>query len=202
MYNATMNRNNTEIKAAFLDRDGTINVEKGYLHRPEEVELIDGAAEAVRRLNEAGYTVFGVSNQSGVARGFHEEKDVELVNRRVIEMVKDKGGEIKEILYCPHHPDGIVEEFAKACGCRKPAGGMVEEAKSRHGFTFSESIVIGDKAVDVELGRALGAKTALVLTGYGKSEKAKIEDEGKVTPDYYASDLADAVDYFLGRNSP
>ena len=187
-----------DIKAAFLDRDGTINVEKGYISDPAQIELIPGSASAIRRLNEAGYLVFGLSNQSGVARGFFTVQAVLSINRRVMEMVSDKGAEIEEILFCPHHPQGLVAEYAVTCDCRKPATGMVENLKSNYAIERAQTLVIGDKIVDVELGRAIGARTALVQTGFGIGEMEKIKAEDMNEPDVYAKDLAEAVELLLG----
>ncbi len=182
-----------KIKAAFLDRDGTINVEKGYLSDPEETELIPGAARAIRLLNDAGFVVFGVTNQSGVARGFYGEKEVALVNRRVTELLAAEGALVKEIFHCPHHPRGTVPEFSIDCDCRKPLPGMVERAKAKHRFAIAEAIVVGDKVCDVQLGKAIGAQTALVGTGFGPEERTKIECGEGPAPDVYAPSLLEAV---------
>lgn len=187
-----------DIKAAFLDRDGTINVEKGYISDPAQIELIPGSASAIRRLNDAGYLVFGLSNQSGVARGFFTVQAVLTINRRVMEMVSDEGAKIEEILFCPHHPQGSVAEYAVTCDCRKPATGMVEKVKSNYTIEPADTLVVGDKIVDVELGRAIGARTALVKTGFGISEMEKIKSGGMNEPDVFAKNLAEAVELLLG----
>lgn len=181
------------IKAAFLDRDGTINVDKGYIGSPDDIELIPGAAGGIRLLNGAGYTVFGVSNQSGVARGFYGIKDVLAVNRRVLELLQTEGAKVTEILYCPHHPRGTVPEYSIACECRKPMPGMVNAARRKHGFAIAEAIVIGDKICDVELGGKIGARTALVTTGFGAEEKIKIDCGEAPAPDFFAPNLLEAV---------
>ena len=187
-----------DIKAAFLDRDGTIIVEKGYLSDPAQIELIPGSAAAIGRLNEAGYLVFGLSNQSGVAKGLFSVQAVLSINRRVMEMVSDEGGKIEEILFCPHHPQGSVAKYAVTCDCRKPAAGMVEKVKSQYAIEPVDTLVVGDKIVDVELGRAIGARSALVETGYGISEMEKIMADGLNEPDVYAKNLAEAVSVLLG----
>lgn len=187
-----------DIKAAFLDRDGTINVEKGYISDPAQIELISGSAAAIRRLNEAGYLVFGLSNQSGVARGFYTVRDVLSINSRVMQMVSEEGGKIEEILFCPHHQQGSVAEYAVTCDCRKPATGMVDKVKSKYTVELTDAVMVGDKIVDLELGRAIGARTALVKTGFGISEMEKIKADGMAEPDVYAKDLAEAVELLLG----
>ena len=187
-----------DIKAAFLDRDGTIIVEKGYLSDSAQIELIPGSAAAIRRLNKAGYLVFGLSNQSGVARGFFTVQAVLSVNRRVMEMVSKEGAKIEEIYFCPHHPQGTVAEYAVTCECRKPATGMVEKVKGKYTIEPAKTLVIGDKCVDVELGRAIGARSALVKTGFGISEMEKIRSDGLIEPDVYAKDLSEAVELLIG----
>ncbi|MBI5637123.1 MAG: HAD family hydrolase [Nitrospinae bacterium] len=186
------------IKAAFLDRDGTINIDKGYISSPREIELIPGAAKAIKLLNEAGYAVFGVSNQSGVARGFYGIEEVLAVNRRVEELLSSEGAYIREILYCPHHPRGMVPEYSITCKCRKPLPGMVDAARQKHGFAIADAIVIGDKICDVELGRNIGARTALVETGFGAEEKVKIDCGEAPAPDVFAPSLLEAVIALLG----
>ena len=181
------------IKAAFLDRDGTINVDKGYIRSPRDIGLIPGAAQAVKLLNAAGYAVFGVSNQSGVARGFYGIDDVPAVNRRVVELLAAEGAVLKEIFYCPHHPRGTVPEYSIICGCRKPLPGMVDAARQKYGVAIADAIVIGDKGCDVELGRNVGARTALVATGFGTEEKIKIDCGEAPAPDVYAPSLLEAV---------
>jgi histidinol phosphatase-like enzyme len=119
------------------------------------------------------------------------------MNQRTIEMVSAAGGTIEEIFFCPHYPEGSVTEFAVSCGCRKPATGMVDKAKEKYGIAPVETLVIGDKAIDILLGHAIGARTALVLTGYGKAEMEKIKTGGLAPPDIYAKDLKEAVDFLL-----
>lgn len=186
------------INAAFLDRDGTINVDKGYISSPHDIELIPGAARAVKLLNAAGYAVFGVSNQSGVARGFYGIDEVLAVNRRVLELLAAEGALVKEIFHCPHHPRGAVAEYSIVCGCRKPMPGMVEAARQKYDFAIAEAIVIGDKICDVELGRNIGARTALVATGFGTEQKKKIEGGEAPGPDVFAPNLLEAVTALIG----
>lgn len=184
-------------KTIFLDRDGTINVDRGYISDPAQIAILPKAALAIKRLNSADCRVFGVSNQSGVARGYYSTGDVSAVNKKVIELVAREGGVIEEIFYCPHHPDGKVEEYSFKCDCRKPAVGMIRQIEDKYGFKIERAAVIGDKATDVGLGRSIGAKTVLVATGFGVEERRKIEISGFEKPDFYAADLAEAVDSIL-----
>ncbi|MBI5178897.1 MAG: HAD family hydrolase [Nitrospinae bacterium] len=184
-------------KVAFLDRDGTINVEKGYITTPAEIELYPNAARAVRLLNDAGYAVFGISNQSGIARGYFNLNDLAAINARVMELLTAENAELKEIFFCPHHPHGAVPEFTVACECRKPGTGMAKAAMIKYNIEMEEGIVVGDKICDVEFGRNLGARTALVETGYGNGEWEKIRAGGLPRPDVYAPSLWEAARLLL-----
>ena len=187
-------------KAAFLDRDGTINVEVGYLSKPDDLELIPGAARAVARLNDAGYIVVVVTNQAGVARGYFTEEDVRLVNQRMIEVLGPWGARIDGIYYCPHHPDFGDETYRKDCDCRKPNTGMVTQAAQEFDIDLSRSYVVGDHMGDVLLGINAGARSIHVLTGHGDSEREKLI-ENSISPVYLASDLTEAVEYILSQDT-
>jgi D-glycero-D-manno-heptose 1,7-bisphosphate phosphatase len=135
--------------AAFLDRDGVLNVDRGYTHRPDDLEMIPDTAEAVRLLNEAGYYVFVVTNQSGVARGFYPEAAIDQVHKHMQGILKKEGAHIDAFYYCPHHPDGTVKEFAISCRCRKPGPGMLEQAARDWPIDLSRSFLIGDRDHDL-----------------------------------------------------
>lgn len=135
--------------AAFLDRDGVLNVDHGYSHRPDDLVMIPGAAAAVRLLNDAGYYVIVVTNQSGVARGFYTEAAVDLFNTHIQERLKAEGAHIDAFYYCPHHPEGVVKELAIQCRCRKPQPGMLEQAARDRPIDLSRSFLIGDKDDDL-----------------------------------------------------
>ena len=157
-------------RAVFIDRDGTINVEKEYLYLPEQFEFIPGAIEAIRLLNKAGFLVVVVTNQSGVARGYYTEEDVHLLHRHVTSQLEQAGSRVDAWFYCPHHPSGRGS-YALPCRCRKPQPGMLLEAARRFDIDLDSSIMIGDKLVDVEAGHAAGCRTILVRTGYGAHEE-------------------------------
>jgi len=182
--------------AVFIDRDGTLIVDKGYLGDPEGVEFIPNAIEALRILNGLGYIVVVVSNQSGVARGFFTIQDVERVNQRVIELAEKSGARIDAIYYCPHYEGGIVEEYAISCNCRKPAPGLLFRARDELNIDLRGSFVVGDKEADIELAKNVGARGILVLTGYGHETLAQT----KVKPDYIAKDILDAAEW-IKRNT-
>lgn len=183
--------------AVFLDRDGTIIVEKDFLRDPEGVELLPRAAEAIKKLNDANYLVICVSNQSGVARGYYDEDTVVAVNRRVIDVFRGEGAIIDEIYYCPHYPQGDQPEYAISCTCRKPKTGMAERAMQKYAIDLAGSAMIGDREADIQFGKNLKITALLVTTGYGQAEKERIEDEQLTTPEFVARDLSEAVEWIL-----
>ncbi|MCD6418723.1 HAD family hydrolase [bacterium] len=178
-------------KAVFVDRDGTLIVEKGFLSDPDGVEVIPGAIEAVKKLNDEGFAVIVVSNQSGVARGYFGEDAVVKVNDRVKSLFAEGGAKIDALYYCPHYANGSVEEYAIDCPCRKPGTGMVEKAVRE--LNVVPAFVIGDRKSDVELGKNLGVPAVLVLSGYGREQP----DEVVKMADFVAEDISSAVDWIL-----
>ena len=158
-------------RAVFLDRDGTLIEEVGYLDRADRVAFFPWTIAAVRSLNHAGFGVVMVSNQSGLARGFFTESVVDDVHRRIADLLTAGSAYIDAYYYCPHHPDGKVPGLGVVCECRKPARGLVDRAISEFGVNPERSFVIGDRWVDVGLARAIGARGVLVRTGYGALEE-------------------------------
>lgn len=143
-------------KAFLLDRDGTINVDTGYVGDPRKLELLPGAAEAIRLMNDAGYLVIVISNQSGVARGYFGVGDVEAVNHRLNELLKERGAHIDAFYYCPHLADGTVPKYAIACNCRKPLPAMFEQAIHDYDLDIRQCYACGDKPRDVSAPEKLG----------------------------------------------
>lgn len=175
----------------FVDRDGTINVEKNHVHRIEDFELIPGALEALRRLTDAGIKIFIVSNQAGIAKGLYTESDFEVLTRHMVEEMADHGIRIADVLYCPHHPDAMDPIYRVDCDCRKPKAGLLRRIMIREHLSAEVLAMIGDKNSDIEAGRAVGARTYLVETGYGSREK-----QG-TSADYVVADLQAAVTHLL-----
>ena len=159
-------------RAVFLDRDGTLIEEAGYPDRLERITLFPYTIDAVRLLNRAGLRVIVVSNQSGVARGFFDEAFVQETERHIAAVLRSGGAAVDGFYYCPHHPEGSVAAYRQACDCRKPKPGLLERAARDHGLDLKQSIVVGDRAHDVETGRAVGARTVLVRTGYGRQQES------------------------------
>ncbi len=179
-------------RAVFLDRDGTINVEKNYLYRVADWEWIPGAQAAIAQLNAAGYLVVVVSNQAGIARGLYTPDDVERLHAYVADELAVAKARIDAWFYCPHHPQhGAVRE----CACRKPAPGMLLEAARQLNIDLAASWMVGDKAIDVEAAEAAGVRGILVETGYGARERGQLSDR-----DLSAADLPAAVQMIIEAN--
>lgn len=151
--------------AAFLDRDGTVIVERQFLSRPEDVTLIPGAAQALKRLADAGFALVLATNQSGIARGLFGEEEYRAVQARLAALLRDAGVRLDGDYHCPHHPD-----FTGPCSCRKPAPGLFLQAARDLALDLAGSIFIGDRLRDVLPGVALGGRGFLVRTGYGRDE--------------------------------
>ena len=161
-------------KAIFLDRDGTINVEKDYIYKSEDLVFEEGSIEALKTFKNLGYILIVVSNQSGIARGYFTEEDLNIFNNNMNEILKKNGVEITEFYCCPHHPDGIGE-YKKVCECRKPNNKMIEDAIKKYNIDREKSYMIGDKTSDIRAGLKSNLKTVLVKTGYGLKDMEKID---------------------------
>jgi D-glycero-D-manno-heptose 1,7-bisphosphate phosphatase len=179
----------------FLDRDGTLIEEVGYLDRPERVELYPYSADSIRALNRAGIPVVLVTNQSGVARGFFSEATVHAVHQHIAERLADAGAHIDAYYYCPHHPDGKVSEYARVCDCRKPARGLVDRAVRELAIDPARSFTVGDRWLDVALAREVGARGILVRTGYGLTEETR--PVSGLAADAVVDNLAAAASWIL-----
>lgn len=161
-------------KVIFLDRDGTINVEKDYIYKSEDLVFEEGTIEALKTFKNLGYILIVVSNQSGIARGYFTEEDLNIFNNNMNEILKKNGVEITEFYCCPHHPDGIGE-YKKVCECRKPNNKMIEDAIKKYNIDREKSYMIGDKTSDIGAGLKSNLKTVLVKTGYGLKDMEKID---------------------------
>ena len=142
--------------AAFLDRDGVLNLDSGYVHRPEEFIWVEGAKAAVKRLNDAGYLVIVVTNQAGVARGYYEEDAVHRLHSFINRELRAQGAHVDAFYYCPHHPEGAVARYAMTCESRKPGAGMMLRAMREWPVDRTASLMIGDKDLDLEAARRAG----------------------------------------------
>ena len=183
--------------AVFMDRDGTINEERGYLRDPDGLNIMPEAFDAIKRINKNKLKAVIVTNQSGIARGYFSEKQMEKVHQRLTGLLMQKGAYLDGIYYCPHHPEGDILEYCIKCKCRKPATGMLDLASQELDIDLHRSYVIGDKIIDIELAHRVGAKGILVLTGYGKEEADLLNQGSRVQPQFIANNILDAVNWIL-----
>ena len=190
--------NRQSSRAVFVDRDGTLNEDIGYVSAPAELVIYPWAAEAVRLINESGLLTVVITNQSGIARGMYNEATLRSIHSRMIEELARKGARIDAVYYCPHHPEVGDARYRTACECRKPRTGMLDRAACEHDVDLSRSFVIGDKASDIKLAENAGARAALVLTGYGRETLAH-PDRWPCAPEIVAENLLEAVKRILER---
>jgi D-glycero-D-manno-heptose 1,7-bisphosphate phosphatase len=190
-------------RAIFLDRDGTLVDELGFLRRPEDLRLLPRAAEGVRAFNAAGWPAIVVTNQSGLARGHFTPEDLAAIHVRLAAALAKEGARLDAILHCPHHPDEGEPPLRAACACRKPEPGLMREAAQRIGLELGACWTVGDSLRDIEAGRRAGlAGEVLVLTGKGKDELARLSDGQRellrTAPDLLAAAHAILAESFPG----
>jgi D-glycero-D-manno-heptose 1,7-bisphosphate phosphatase len=183
--------------AVFLDRDGTICEEVGYLDSPEQLRLIPGAGVAIRLLNEHGLKAVVVTNQSGVARGLFSEERLEEIHRELSMQIRAEGAFLDGIYFCPHHPTEGKGPYLRLCDCRKPASGLILRAAVELDLDLRRSYCVGDRRADLECGMRVGARGVLVLTGYGKEERSFVGDDPGRRPSFVAAGLREAVQWIL-----
>ncbi len=171
--------------AVFLDRDGTINEEVGYLNHITRLKLLPHSAEGLKLLKDAGFRLIVVTNQTGPARGYFPKELVFQTNDLLQKRLKRKGVQIDDFFVCFHLPE-------ENCNCRKPKPGLIYQALKKYPISLSDSYVIGDKLIDIELGKNLGIKTILVLTGYGRGELEYVAPKKGIYPDFIAENLVEA----------
>lgn len=152
-------------KAVFLDKDGTLVEDVPYNVNPDRIVLTEGAATALQQLSQAGYLLIVVSNQSGIARGFFMESELDLVTLKLQMLLQPFGVSFSGFYYCPHYPDGVIESYAIACQCRKPQPGLLLQAAQDHEIDLRQSWMVGDILHDIEAGRAAGCRTILIDNG-------------------------------------
>jgi len=181
--------------AVFLDRDGTIVEDVGYLDSLERLAFFPWAVDSIRALNRSGLAVVVVTNQSGVARGYFDEAFVQETHRRMSERLAAGSARIDGYYYCPHHPDGSVQAYRARCTCRKPGRGLIDRAAADLSLDLARSFVVGDRWGDVQLGRAIGARAILVRTGSGAAEERRPVDG--LAADTIADNLAAAASWAL-----
>jgi D-glycero-D-manno-heptose 1,7-bisphosphate phosphatase len=183
--------------AVFLDRDGTLIEEAGYLERLERLVFFPYSADAVRLLNRAGFAVVIVTNQAGIARGLVREEFVAEAHQHISARLAAGGARLDGFYYCPHYPEGSVERYRMACDCRKPQPGLLRRAARDLDLDLPRSFVVGDRWHDIEAGHAVGARSVLVRTGLGRREE--LRPQAGLTPDAVGDTLVDAVAWILTR---
>jgi D-glycero-D-manno-heptose 1,7-bisphosphate phosphatase len=185
--------------AVFIDRDGTINEQMGYVNHLSRFILLPRVVEAVRMLNESGLLALIVSNQAGAARGYCPLDLIEEVHESMKKALDRGGARLDGIYYCPHHPRSVIPELRIDCDCRKPRRGLIDQACRDFEIDMNRSYVVGDRCLDIELGSRCGVRGILVKTGYGRGEAEHILPSRTEKPVYIAEDLYDAVSWILER---
>jgi D-glycero-D-manno-heptose 1,7-bisphosphate phosphatase len=181
--------------AAFIDRDGVINAELGYVHRVEDFRLLPRVAEGLRGLQQCGYELVIVTNQAGIARGLYGEPEYQHFTRHMLEVLAAQGVRPSAVYHCPHHPDGTIERYAIHCNCRKPAPGMLQRAAVELGLDLARSVMIGDKTSDTAAGRRAGVcSTVLVASGHA------LPGDVAQHADYCCKDLLAAADWLRAKS--
>jgi D-glycero-D-manno-heptose 1,7-bisphosphate phosphatase len=181
--------------AVFLDRDGTMVRDVGYLSRLEDLHWFPYTVDAVRLLNRAGFLVFVTTNQGGIGLGFYADAFVRRTHEEMAAYITAGGGRVDGWYYCPHHPRATIEALRMTCDCRKPGPGMVRQAQQQFQIDLTRSFVVGDKASDLGLARSVGARGVLVRTGYGEVELTRMG--GSAQAARVSTDLMEATSWIL-----
>ena len=187
--------------ALFMDRDGTINEQMGYINHMSRFVVLPGVPEAVRLLNENHFFAIVVSNQSGVARGYHPIELVHELHAHLQTILKKEGAVIDGIFFCPHHPRGTVPKYTQACHCRKPETGLIDQACESFDIDLANSYVVGDRHTDMQMAHQAGMHGILVKTGYGLGEIDYVLPHQPAQPAHIAEDLLEAVHWVLGNKT-
>jgi D-glycero-D-manno-heptose 1,7-bisphosphate phosphatase len=183
----------------FLDRDGTLIEERGYLDRLDLLELFPFAADALRLLRRAGYATVVITNQAAIGRGIIDEPFLATVHAEIDARLALGGARIDRYYHCPHHPDAAIPALRQVCGCRKPAPGMIEQACRELGLDPGRSVMVGDRWLDVQCGKAAGTRAIMVRTGHGAHEEEHVP--GGVRADAILNNLMEAVGWILRSSS-
>jgi D-glycero-D-manno-heptose 1,7-bisphosphate phosphatase len=182
------------VNCVIVDRDGTINVDRGYVFRSDEFDYIPGTLEALKVLSDLRIKIYIVTNQAGIAKGRYTEDDFKALTREMLVKMTGNGISIADVLYCPHHPDATVMQYRQSCDCRKPGTALLRTIVLREKLPPESIALIGDKNSDIEAGRSLRFRTYLVETGYGSMEKQATR------ADFVVKDLKAAVEHLVAQN--
>jgi D-glycero-D-manno-heptose 1,7-bisphosphate phosphatase len=186
--------------AVFMDRDGTVNEQMGYINHISRFVLLPGSAEAIRLLNNNGYLAIIVSNQSGVARGYFPIDLVHEVHDRMRALLERDGATVDGVFFCPHYPEGKLPEYSKTCNCRKPRTGLIKKACEQFEIDLENCYVIGDRCTDMELADRSDLKGILVKTGYGRGDLEYVFPHLPYKPFHVAEDLLEAVRWIVKKS--
>jgi D-glycero-D-manno-heptose 1,7-bisphosphate phosphatase len=187
-------------RAIFIDRDGTLNEEVGYITGISQFRLFDFAAQSIKMINDAGWYAVIITNQAGIARGQYTEAFLRHLHAEMESSLRQRGARLDAIYYCPHHPDFGVPPYRQDCNCRKPKPGLIDKASRDLSLDLKECYVIGDRIRDVETGHAAGARSVMVMTGYGREEYADQRMALTRQPDHVCENLLEAVRWILNNN--
>jgi D-glycero-D-manno-heptose 1,7-bisphosphate phosphatase len=185
--------------AVFLDRDGTINEQMGYINHISRFHLLPGAAEAIQLLNDNRIPVIVVSNQSGLARGYFSRELLDAVHEKMERLLAEQGARVDGVYFCPHHPEAAKEEFRRHCSCRKPGTGMLEQAAKEMNLDLQHSFLVGDRWTDLRCAAKAGCTPVLVLTGYGRGDYRFVGPGQDVQPEFVGEDLLQAATWIVHR---
>lgn len=184
-------------RAVFIDRDGTISEEVGYINHPSRFRVFSYAAPAIKLLNESGWLAIVITNQAGVARGYFSEEMIQTVHERLKQDLEGNGARLDAIYYCAHHPAVGEAPYRLDCNCRKPKPGLIKRAAEEFDIELVGSWMVGDRYSDIELARNAGVSAALVMSGYGRGEWELQRDNWEHQPDFIAENLLEAVDKII-----
>jgi D,D-heptose 1,7-bisphosphate phosphatase len=180
-------------KAIFLDRDGTIVVDVGYMNNPSQIEFIPGSIDALKKINASGYKAVVITNQAGVARGLLTEDMLQTIDKTLHKHILSGGAHLDALYYCPHHAEHGHYPYKQACECRKPHPGLLKKAERDLKIDLAQSFMIGDRTSDIEAGKRVGTKTVLILNDANRGEEKNLKEQ----PDHIAKNLLEAVNWIL-----
>ncbi len=186
-------------RAIFLDRDGTVSYEVGYVNHPSRYDIMPGSAGAIKKINQSDFLAVLVTNQAGVARGYFTEELILKVHDKLKKLLAEEKAYLDALYYCPHHPDMGEAPYRQDCDCRKPKPGLLQKAEKELHIDLSRSYIIGDSIKDIVTGFRVNMPGVLVLTGYGKGEYEYHSSKWNVHPVHVADDLTAAVNWILSR---
>jgi len=190
-------KNQNPQPAVFLDRDGTINEQMGYINHISRFHLLPNVAEAIKLLNDNSIPVVVVSNQSGLARGYFPRELVNEVHDKMKRLLAEYGAHVEGIYICPHHPEAREEKYRQECNCRKPKTGMLEQAAAEMNLDLKKSFLVGDRWSDIECAVHAGSTSILVLTGYGRGDYQYIGTVRDIQPDFVGENLLQAAQWII-----